>query len=105
MLATDPQCLHPSSWICYQSDGHLETDRSLHERATCLLSMDSESDYVVLGTVCTSPYRFGPTAQTRPHATRSVKHGFPLGLLRFLIGVYGVPRYLLVANVATKVVR
>ena len=34
-----------------------------------------------------------------------MKHGFPLRLLRFLVGVYGGPRLLLVENVATKVVR
>ena len=32
-------------------------------------------------------------------------HGFPLRLLRFLIGLYGGPMLLLVENVATKVVR
>ena len=34
-----------------------------------------------------------------------MKKGFPLHPLRFLIGVYGGPRLLLVENVATKVVR
>ena len=34
-----------------------------------------------------------------------VKHGFPLRLLRFRIGVYGGPGLLLVENVATNLVR
>ena len=34
-----------------------------------------------------------------------MEHGFPRRFLRFLIGVYGGARFLLVESVATKVVR